>query len=139
MFKQIMAPVDLAHKATLAKALKATGDIAKHYGVPVTYVGVTASTPGALGHNPEEYSEKLSAFAAEQAAEYGITAESKTVISHDPTTDVDDALLKAVSDIGADLVVMASHIPGLTDYIWPSNGSKIAAHSRASVFVVRPD
>jgi nucleotide-binding universal stress UspA family protein len=59
------------------------------------------------------------------------------VVSHDPTVDVDDALMKAVSETGADLVVMASHVPGLADYIWPSNGGKLAAHSSASVFVVR--
>ncbi|MGD8310649.1 MAG: hypothetical protein PVG98_14530 [Chromatiales bacterium] len=45
--------------------------------------------------------------------------------------------MEAVDDIGADLVVMASHIPDVVDYIWPSNGGKVAGHSDASVFVVR--
>jgi nucleotide-binding universal stress UspA family protein len=139
MFKRIMAPVDLTHKESLEKALKATGDIARHYNAPVTYVGVAASAPGALGHNPAEFEKKLSAFAAGQAAEYGITADSKPVISHDPAVDLDKALLKAVDEVGADLVVMASHVPGLADYVWPPHGGKIAAHAHASVFVVRPD
>ena len=58
-------------------------------------------------------------------------------IAHDPTTEVDDALLRAVDETGADLVVMQSHIPGLIDYVWPSNGGKIAGHAKASVLVVR--
>jgi hypothetical protein len=33
---------------------------------------------------------------------------------------------------------MASHVPGLTEYVWPSNGGKLAGHAKASVFVVRP-
>jgi len=50
---------------------------------------------------------------------------------------VDDALLKASRDTGADLVVMASHMPSVLDYIWPSNGGKIAEHAKCSVMVVR--
>lgn len=137
MFSRIMVPVDLAHLPSLHKALQVAGDIAKHYGAQVTYVGVTAAAPGSLGHNPAEFGARLDAFGAEQARFHGISAETKTVVSHDPTVDVDDALMKAIGDTGADLVVMASHLPGLTDYVWPSNGGKIAAHAQASVFVVR--
>lgn len=138
MFKRIMAPVDLAHVGTLGKALEVTGDLASRHGIPVTYVGVTSAAPSALGHTPEEYSERLQKFSATQAELHGIETAALMVVSHDPTTDVDDALMKAVGDTGADLVVMASHIPGLADHLWPSNGGKIAAHAAVSVFVVRP-
>jgi nucleotide-binding universal stress UspA family protein len=137
VFKKIMTPVDLAHLSHLEKALRCTADLAKHYDANVVYVGVTAPTPSATAHNPTEYAEKLNAFAAAQADEHGISASSDPVISHDPTIDVDDALLKATHDTGADLVVMASHLPSVFDYIWPSNGGKIAEHANCSVFVVR--
>lgn len=137
MFSRIMVPVDLAHLPKIEKALKVAVQCAKQYGAPVTYVGVTSSAPGALGHNPKEFEQKLLAFGKEQATAHGVTADTKTVVSHDPATEIDDALLSAVGETGADLVVMASHVPGLADYLWPSNGGKIAAHSDASVFVVR--
>jgi len=137
VFKKIMTPVDLAHEGDLKKALECTADLAKHYGAEVVYVGVTAATPSATAHNPEEFSEKLDAFAASQAEAHGIRAAADTVVSHDPTTDVDDALLKAVRDTGADLVVMASHNPSVLDYIWPSNGGKMAEHADCTVMVVR--
>lgn len=137
MFKKIMTPVDLAHLGGLEKALRCTADLAKYYGAKVVYVGVTASTPSATAHNPTEYAKKLNAFAAAQAEQHGISASADPVISHDPTSDVDDALLKATHDTGADLVVMASHIPNVLDYVWPSNGGKIAEHAKCSVFVVR--
>jgi nucleotide-binding universal stress UspA family protein len=57
--------------------------------------------------------------------------------SHDPAADLDPTLLKAVEETGADLVVMASHVPGLTDYIWPSNGGTVARRAKVSVMVVR--
>jgi nucleotide-binding universal stress UspA family protein len=132
-----MVPVDLAHIPRLHKALEVAGSCAKAFDIPVTYVGVTAPTPGPQGHNPKEFEERLRAFGEEQAGALGIIADVRMVISHDPTVDVDDALMKAVSETGADLVVMASHVPGVADYIWPSNGGKLAAHSSTSVFVVR--
>ena len=137
MFQKIMAPVDLAHVAKLNKALEAAADMAKHFGAELCYVGVTGEQPSALGHTPKEYGEKLKAFADEQSTAHGIPTSSHPMISYDPTTELDDALMKAVTETGADLVVMGTHKPGLTDYIWPSNGSKIAAHSAASVFLVR--
>jgi len=137
MYKRIMVPVDLAHADKLTKALQTAADLSKHYDAPVVYVGVTAATPSRLAHTPEEYRGKLDAFASAQTEKNGHKAETVTVVSHDPSIDLDEQLLKAVHDTGADLVVMASHIPNLADYVWPSNGGSIASHSDASVFVVR--
>ncbi|MFT7147405.1 MAG: nucleotide-binding universal stress UspA family protein [Yoonia sp.] len=137
MFKKIMTPVDLMHLGSLEKALRCTADLAKHYGAEVVYVGVTAPSASATAHNPSEYAGKLNAFAAAQADQHGISTSADTVISNDPTVDLDNALLKALDDTGADLVVIASHVPNVLDYVWPSNGGKIAEHGKCSVFVVR--
>jgi len=137
VFKKIMTPVDLAHLKDLQRALQCTADLARHYDAEVVFVGVTAPTPSSVAHTPEEYGRKLDAFAREQSETHGISASAQTVIGHDPTTDVDDALLRATRDTGADLVVMASHMPNVLDYIWPSNGGKIAEHAKCSVLVVR--
>jgi nucleotide-binding universal stress UspA family protein len=58
-------------------------------------------------------------------------------ISHDPTADVDDALEQAAEEIGADLIVMASHVPNFADFIFASRAGYLASHSHLSVFVVR--
>lgn len=137
MFRNIMVPVDLAHEKTLAHALGVAADLARHWGARVTYVGVTSPVPGVLAHTPEEFGEKLAAFAAVQGQTQGIETASHPAIAHDPTTEVDDALMRAIDATGADLVVMQSHIPGLMDYVWPSNGGKLAGHAKASVMVVR--
>lgn len=137
MFSNIMVPVDLAHTGDLRRALECAGDLARHYGATLTYVGVTAAAPSATAHDPKEFQQKLDAFATEQGASFGVGAKAHTVISHDPRTDLDDALVRATKETGADLVVMASHLPALTDYIWPSNGGKVAAHAACTVMVVR--
>ena len=137
MFRKIMAPVDLAHADKIAKALDVAADAAKHYGAELIYVGVTAATPGSVAHNPREYEEKLAAFAEKSGAEHGVATGHKSYVSHDPSSDLDETLMKATKELDVDLVVMASHIPNLADYIWPSNGGKIASHASCSVFVVR--
>ncbi|KZY42171.1 universal stress protein UspA [Roseovarius sp. HI0049] len=137
MFNKIMTPVDLAHKGDLQKALACAADLARHYGAEVVYVGVTAAAPSSTAHNPEEFDAKLKAFAEEQGSEHGITVSSKTEVCHDPSTDVDNAIIKAAKDTGADLVIMASHVPNVLDIIWPSNGGSVAEHVDCSVMVVR--
>ena len=137
MFKKIMAPVDLAHKGDLTKALDCTADLAKHYGAQVVYVGVTMSAPSDVAHNPKEFQETLAAFAKDQATAHGIGATAHAEHCNDTVTDVDNALLRAAEKTGADLVVMASHAPSILDYVWPSNGGKVAEHANCSVMVVR--
>jgi len=132
-----MIPVDLTHAEQLEKALRTAADLANHYGISATYVGVTAATPSEIAHNPEEYARKLDDFARAEAARHGHQVRSRAVVSHDPTTDLDATLLRAVEETGADLVVMASHIPNIADHLWPSNGGTIATHARASVLIVR--
>ena len=137
MYSKIMTPVDLAHVDKLQRALTCAADLAAHYGAELVYVGVTAETPGPLGHNPAEYGEKLQQFAADQAKAHGITASAHAVAAHDPAVDLDSTLIGAIDAIGADLVVMQSHIPNFTDYIWPSNGGTLAGHAKVSVMLVR--
>lgn len=130
-------PVDLTHIQHLSKALRVAADLAKQYGAHVTYVGVTSPAPGPIAHNPSEFKKKLAAFASAQAAQYGIATEARAYTAHDPAIQIDDTILKAISDASADLVVMASHIPNVADYILPSHGGKVAKHADVSVFLVR--
>ncbi|WP_373353588.1 universal stress protein [Pseudoroseicyclus sp. CXY001] len=137
MFRHIMAPVDLAHAGRIEAALKTTGELARHYGARVTYVAVHGSEPGSVAHTPEEFASKLGAFAAAEAERHGIETAAHDVVSHDPAVDLDDKLLAAADEIGADLIAMASHVPGLADHLWPSNGGKIARHAKVSTFIIR--
>ena len=138
MFKRIMTPVDLGHLDRIRRALEVTASEARHHDAPVTYVSVAPNTPGPQGHNPEEFRAKLKAFAEEQSRAHGIEATAHAIISHDPTIDVDDKLLEAVEETGADLVVMSSHRPDLEDYLLGPNAARVVRHAATSVLVVRP-
>jgi nucleotide-binding universal stress UspA family protein len=137
MYNKIMIPVDLGHTEQLGKALTVAADLAKSYGAEAHIVGVTMSAPTEIAHTPSEFSEKLSAYAAEQSNALGVTFKPHTELSHDPTIDLDDVLANAAKSMGADLIVMASHIPGMAEYVFSSNAGYVASHSSLSVFVVR--
>lgn len=137
MYKFMMVPVDLSHADKLDKALATAAAIAKEFDVKVCFVGVTATAPSAIAHTPEEYKQKLEAFAAEQASKLGIEAQAKAVTCADPATDLDDVLDKTAHELGVDLVVMASHVPGFREHLFNSNAGYLASHSDISVMVVR--
>jgi nucleotide-binding universal stress UspA family protein len=137
MYRKILVPVDLAHLEKLEKALRTAADLAKHYGASVTYVGATVGEPSEVAHSPEEFAQKLEEFAAAQAKKHGIDGKAKTVRSHDPARDLNNVLLKEIDAEGADLVVMASHVPGLPEHIFTSHAGGVASHAEVSVFVVR--
>jgi len=137
MFSSIMVPVDLAHADSLEKALKAAADLSNFYHASVCIVGVTASAPSAVAHNTEEYAEKLDAFAAAQGEKHGVTYKAKAMVTADPAVDLGKTLETAAEDLNADLIVMASHVPGFADHIIASNAGHMAAHAKSSVLVVR--
>lgn len=138
MYSKIMVPVDLSHIERLEKALKTAADLSRLYNASVCYVGVTAPAPSAVAHTPAEFSVKMEAFSQAQAQQYGLgEASSAAYVCHDPAIDLDDTLMKAAKDCGADLVVMASHVPGLAEHIFASNAGYFASYSDVSVLVVR--
>lgn len=138
MFKKIMVPVDLAHFAVIEPSLRVVADQARHYQAEVCYVAVTATTPSSVAHTPEEYQQKLEAFAQERAKHHGQPVSARVFTCPDPIADLDDVLIKAIDEVGADLVVMPTHPPKHLDVIIPSHGGKVASHTKASIFLVRP-
>jgi nucleotide-binding universal stress UspA family protein len=132
-----MLPIDLEHADRMGKAIKTASSLAEQFGGKLTFVSVTSEVPGAFARSPTEFEDKLSALANRHGEGLPQGAQSKTYVAHDPTAQIDGILLDAIKDVGADLVVMASHIPNVMDAIWPSHGGKMASHAEVSVLVVR--
>lgn len=137
MYSKIMIPVDLRHTDDLNKALSVAAEIAGSGGAELHMVGVTPSVPTEVARSPEAYREKLAGFANGKSAELGVTFEPHAEISHDISVDLDDVLERTADKIGADLIVMASHVPGFAERVFASNAGYLASHSGLSVLVVR--
>ena len=137
MFAKIMVPIDLGHLDDLSRALAVAAQLARSYNAEVIYVGVYGNLPTEAVPPAQEYSATLKAFSEKQAAAHGITTTSVPVFSHDPQAELTSALLSAAADAKADVIVMASHIPGWAEHIFHSNAGYVASHAPISVFIVR--
>ncbi len=138
MYRKLMVPIDLAHIEVIEPTLGTVADLARHYDAEVCYVGVTSNTPSSVARTPQEFTQKLEAFAQKRAKVHGQPVSTHTIVSPDPIADLDDALVAAIDEVGADLVVMPTHPPKHLDIIMPSHGGKVATHTDVSVFLVRP-
>ncbi len=138
MYHKIMVPIDLAHIELIEPTLETVADLAQHYDAEVCYVGITSSAPNSVARTPEQFTQKLDAFAQKRAGVHGQPVSTHTIVSPDPIADLDDDLIRAIKEVGADLVVMPTHPPKKLDVIMPSHGGKVATHTDVSVFLVRP-
>jgi nucleotide-binding universal stress UspA family protein len=137
MYHKIMVPVDLAHLASLAKALRTAADLAAGYRIPVCYVSVAPGPAPLTAEQADEFREALDSFALDQAERHGFEATARAVIAEDETLDVREALMRTLEESGADLVVMASHIPDVDDRMFASNAAFVASSAPVTVMVVR--
>lgn len=137
MYNTIMVPVDMSHTERLDKALATAAGLARLYDAKLHAVGVVSTAPGAVSHDPVEFTRKLEAFCAEQSGRHNATFEAVSVTSHDPAVDLDGRLKSAAEELKADLVVMASHVPTFRDHFFSSNAGYLASHMDISVFIVR--
>ena len=92
MFTKIMVPVDLAHAATVEKAIQIAADLARLHNAEIFLVGVTDTAPGSVAHDPAEYQQKLEQFAADHSSRHGCSMAAKVVICNDPAAELDEAL-----------------------------------------------
>jgi nucleotide-binding universal stress UspA family protein len=140
MYKSILVPVDLA-EADLAKpAIDAAVTFANLSGgtvrlvyvrslVPVTYMEFVPSDFDTI--QQEEAEAKLGAIAAE------IPLPPEQVSAKVLVGSVHGEVLAEAEASGADLIIVASHEPGMLVYVIGSNASTIVRRAKCSVLVVR--
>jgi nucleotide-binding universal stress UspA family protein len=137
MYQRIGVPVDLAHPEMLEKAVATAAALAGTFGASIDLVAVTSPSPGEVARDPHAFGDKLAAYAEDCSQRHGVTFTAHTRICDDPTVELDRALSDAFHELGVDLLIVASHVPGLRDYVFSSNAGWLASHTDLSVFVVR--
>ncbi len=137
MFSKIMIPVDLSHWDKMARPIEIAMELARSHDADILLVSVESDHPSSIAHNPQEFRQKLSAAAKELASRSGLAVESQAIICSDPTSDMSQQLLHAAEESGTDLIVMATHVPGMMDHVFASHGGHVARYAKISVFLVR--
>ncbi|OMH32108.1 universal stress protein [Motiliproteus sp. MSK22-1] len=140
-YKNILIPVDLAHESSWRSALPMAVEQARNNDARLHVVTVVpnADIPAIAAHLPsgidrhikEEGKGNLKALVERLVPDNIIT--SVTVGQGRIYKEV----LRIAREADADLIVMASHRPELTDYLIGANASHVMRHAQCSVLVVR--
>ncbi len=137
MFKHIMLPVDRHLPPEVRKAADVAAQVAKWQGAKITLVSVTGAHMGESSETEAEIDKELAEFTEQLAADSGSDVSTRKIHSVDVAAEVDSDLTRAAEEIGADLVIVGTHAPRITDYIFSSHAGYLAKHAGMSVFVVR--
>ena len=139
MFKTILVPVDISQLDAAIQALSLAKDVAKARGGKIVLLNVVEEVPNyiaaeipaeVLSNSIERAEIELVAFAERE----GMSGEAEIVVRRGHAAR---DILAFASERKADMIVMASHDPGLVDYFLGSVAGHVVRHAHCSVLVVR--
>lgn len=136
MYKAILVPIDV----TQAEKGKVAIDVARvlgEEGARIMLINVVENIPAYVaaeiaGDINEKAREDAHGDLENMVKAAGVKADVE-VRSGSPAT----AILAAAEEKGADLIIVASHQPGLQDYLLGSTAGRVVRHATCSVLVVR--
>lgn len=139
MIKTILVPIDIGQLEAGATALELARDLAKTQGGKFILLNVLEPVPGYVAAQiPADIHETALSHAAaklnEIVSEHGLPDTTEVVVRQGhPSTEI----LEYGKKSGADLIVIASHDPGLADYFLGSVAARVVRHAHCSVLVAR--
>ena len=139
MFKNILVPIDLTHEERIGALIGQAKIFAERNGGTVTLLNVVPDIPGYVAAElPAGLRENVLRNAKTElsrlANESGLPASTKISIeTGSPATKI----LDAAKEGNADVIIIASHQPGMADYLLGSTASKVVRHAHCSVVVLR--
>lgn len=136
MYKNILVPIDIANAArgkamiAKAKALRDEGSKITLLNVVESFQGfVMAEIPSTVFDDREKEAEAaMRAIAADAGGAFEVA-----VRTGKPAPEI----LQAAKDGGVDLIVIASHNPGMQDFFIGSTAARVVRHAHCSVLVDR--
>jgi nucleotide-binding universal stress UspA family protein len=141
MYRTILLPVDLSDKHSWRKALptaialSATFQAELHVMTVVPEFGL----PMVGQFFPPDYEANAHKHVAAQLEDFVVeqVPEDVAVKRILAAGNIYQQILGTAKDIGADLIVMGSHRPELSDYLLGPNAARVVRHADCSVMVVR--
>lgn len=140
MFHRIVLAVDLADPASGPKGLAQALELVTQSGGELRLVNVQPLLPATfMEYVPAEFDEEQEKRANEAlaaiAAKVALPKERVSIAALSGGVHVE--LLRDAEAWRADLVVVGSHRPVMSDYLLGSNAKTIVRHAQCSVLVVR--
>ncbi|HEX5080326.1 MAG TPA: universal stress protein [Geminicoccaceae bacterium] len=141
MYRHILLPVDLSDAHSWRKALPTALTLSTTFRAELHVMTVVPEfgMPLVAQYFPQGYEAKmhehvaaaLAKFVAEQVPK---DVEVQRIVA---AGKIYQQILRVAEEIGADLIVMGSHRPELSDYLLGPNAARVVRHAGCSVMVVR--
>ena len=140
MYKQIVLAVDLAEPSPSPKGLEQAMELANAGGGELRLVNVQPVMPATfMEYVPVDFDVEQAKRAKDALdsilASIELPAERKSAATR--AGGIYHELLQEASEWDADLIVVGSHRPVMSDYLLGSNAKTIVRHAQCSVLVVR--
>jgi len=141
MYKEILLAIDLNDVESQRKAIETAIDLTRTCGARLHVQTVVPSFGMSMvaTYFPKDFEEKALESAAQALHDFvrdnipeDVTVQH--VVGHGT---IYQEILRSAEDIGANLIVMASHRPELQDYLIGPNAARVVRHAKCSVLVVR--
>ncbi len=141
MYKKIFVPVDLNQESSWKMALPVAVKMAQENSAKLVVFSVVPDFGMAIVGSffPPDHADNM-LKEAEQNLKALVEREVPSdvaVTSYVRHGTIYKRIIKAADELGADLIVLASHRPETKDYLLGPNAARVVRHARQSVFVVR--
>jgi nucleotide-binding universal stress UspA family protein len=137
---KILVPIDLEHTVNHKEIVRVASMIANGDGAGVVLMTIVEPTPVTVSqYLPKRFEKQLTqstATALEKLAE-SMDVSSGPVQATVRFGSVYKEILTHAETIGADLIVMGSHEPNVSDFLLGGNASRVVRHATCSVHIVR--
>mgnify|MGYP001817368125 CR=1 FL=1 len=136
MYHSILVPIDTSHIERVAAMLALAKKLCASDGSIVCLNVLHEIPPLVVSHLPTGFHAGLMADARE-TIEKEVSAANVDARVEIQTGHAAETTLAYADQIGADLIIIGSHKPGLEDYFLGSTASRVVRHAKSSVLVQR--
>ena len=142
MYKNILLTVDLSDDGSWAKAAPTAVEMCKAFGAELHLLTVIPDmgTPLVEEFFPDNFEKEMAKGTASKIADLANGHFPSDLIPtvHVASGSIYKEILRVAEESNADVIVMASHRPELSDYLLGPNAARVVRHANCSVMVVRP-
>ena len=141
MYEHILLPVDLGNESSWVKALPTAIEYCGAFGAMLHVMTVMPDfgSPMVAQFFPTDHEDKMMETANHVLHKFVADRVPDSIMVQHIVADgtIYKTIIETADQIGADLIIMASHRPELQDYLLGPNAARVVRHSTKSVLVVR--
>lgn len=140
MYEHVLVPIDIENMQASDKAVQTAIRIAQDYDATLHFMTVIPPLGSfASTFFPDGFTNKATQVAQEKLHAFTKAANLKEasvqhIVAHGA---IYDQILSIAGKVDADVIVMASHRPELSDYLLGPNAARVVRHAACSVMVIR--